>query len=132
MPNQCDGTGVSTDCTGQPNPNGNCPEGATCFQGNCVTPCGDGEFPCPGGFVCDRTQTPALCVPDACAKASCPTGDICSVGSDGKAQCVDPCDNVSCPSGFLLPGRRLRRRQLPHLWLRRRRDLHRQPGHVRG
>ncbi len=89
---------AATDCTG--NPSNNCPPGSMCFQGNCVTPCGNGEFPCQGGFVCDQTQTPPLCIPNACAQKSCPTGQNCQVGSDGSATCVDPCAGINCGMGF--------------------------------
>jgi hypothetical protein len=95
-PNQCNG--ISTDCTGTTNTNGNCPTGFSCYQGNCVSPCNGGEFPCPGGFVCQPDTK--LCVPDVCAKASCPLGDICQVDKDGNAVCVDPCLNVTCPTNF--------------------------------
>jgi MYXO-CTERM domain-containing protein len=97
VPDQCNG--ISTDCTGMPNTNGNCPTGFQCYQGNCVAPCAPGEFPCPGGFICQKDTQ--LCVPDVCAKASCPKGFLCQVDKDGNAQCIDPCMMVSCPSGFI-------------------------------
>ena len=92
--NQCDG--VSVDCTGVPNTNGDCPNGFVCSQGNCVTPCGAGEFPCAGGFVC----TGGLCIPDGCQDLSCPTGFLCKVNDQGMAACVDPCLGVNCTAGF--------------------------------
>jgi MYXO-CTERM domain-containing protein len=95
--NQCNG--VSTDCTGKPNTNGNCPVGFQCYQGNCVNPCTPGEFPCPGGYVCQKETK--LCVPDVCVKATCPKGFLCQVDKDGNAQCVDPCISVSCPTGYI-------------------------------
>jgi hypothetical protein len=97
MPNQCDG--ISRDCTGVTNTSGNCPANFMCFQGNCVTPCLNNEFPCPGGYVCKQPEN--LCIPDACNKLGCPTGDVCQVASDGTAMCVDPCSMVSCPSGYV-------------------------------
>jgi MYXO-CTERM domain-containing protein len=97
QPNQCNG--VSTDCTGTTNTNGNCPSGFQCYQGNCVQPCTTDEFPCPGGYVCQTTTN--LCVPDVCAKANCPTGDTCSVDASGNAQCVDPCASVTCPATYI-------------------------------
>jgi hypothetical protein len=96
MPNLCDG--ISRDCTGIPNINGNCPAGSTCYMGNCVTPCGNSEFPCPGGYVCLRPQN--LCVPDACQKKNCPATDICRVADDGTASCIDPCAMVTCQKGY--------------------------------
>jgi MYXO-CTERM domain-containing protein len=97
QPNQCNG--VSTDCTGQPNTNGNCPSGFQCYQGNCVSPCNGGEFPCPGGYICQEDTM--LCVPDVCLKANCPVGDVCKVDSAGNAQCTDPCVNVTCPTSYI-------------------------------
>jgi hypothetical protein len=111
MPNQCNG--VSTDCTGMPNVNGNCPTGFQCYQGNCVQPCSQGEFPCAGGYVCNPNtnacDTPAsghigCCVPDACAKAKCPTGDICQLDASGNANCVDPCSGIDCGAGYVCKG----------------------------
>jgi hypothetical protein len=103
MPNQCNG--ISTDCTGTQNMNGNCPSGFMCFNGTCVEPCAGGEFPCPGGFVCDNSQTPPLCVPDQCQKLNCPAGQLCQLDtSTGKFACVDPCSKVSCPSGTICKG----------------------------
>jgi MYXO-CTERM domain-containing protein len=93
---------AATDCTGMQAQN--CPPGSMCFQGNCVTPCANNEFPCPGGFVCDFTQDPPLCLPDACAKMNCPSGQNCVVASNGTASCVDPCANVDCGSGFRCQG----------------------------
>ncbi len=97
QPNQCNG--ISTDCTGTTNTNGNCPSGFQCYQGNCVQPCTAGEFPCPGGFICQPSTN--LCVPDVCAKANCPKGDTCSVDASGAAQCIDPCATVTCPATYI-------------------------------
>jgi len=99
-PNQCNG--ISTDCTGIPNTNGNCPSGLLCSMGNCLVTCTGGEFPCAGGFVCDRTLNPpnGICVPDKCAMKNCPPGDLCKIDSTGTANCIDPCANVTCNSGF--------------------------------
>jgi hypothetical protein len=97
QPNLCDG--ISRDCTGMPNNNGNCPVGFQCYQGNCVQQCAGGEFPCPGGFVCQQSTN--LCIPDGCAKLNCMPGFICLVDAMGMAACVDPCINVSCPMGFV-------------------------------
>ncbi len=92
--NQCDG--VSLDCTGQTNTNGDCPTGFQCAAGTCVQPCSMGEFPCAGGFVCSN----GLCIPDGCQNLNCPAGFLCKVDDTGTAQCVDPCVNVNCPNGF--------------------------------
>ena len=107
MPNQCNG--ISTDCTGNPNTNGNCPTGFQCYQGNCVAPCDTGEFPCPGGYACNTGTTACdingvhtgCCVPDACAQKTCPPGENCQIDSMGNAQCVDPCATVTCPASYV-------------------------------
>jgi hypothetical protein len=96
QPNQCNG--VSTDCTGMTNTNGNCPSGFQCYQGNCYTPCSTGEFPCPGGFVCLPSMN--ICIPDACAAKNCPPGQLCNIDNNGNAVCSDPCATVTCPTGF--------------------------------
>jgi hypothetical protein len=93
-PNGCG----QTDCNG--NPINDCPPGSTCYMGNCDTPCADGEFPCPGGFICDRSVMPALCVPDQCAKLNCPAGQNCVLDSTtNKFVCVDPCAGRDCGTG---------------------------------
>jgi hypothetical protein len=99
QPNQCDG--VSRDCTGLPNDNGNCQDGFICYQGNCLQPCGSGEFPCPGGFVCitDNNQN-RVCAPDVCTNVQCPDGQFCQADANNTAVCVDPCDRVNCPDGY--------------------------------
>jgi hypothetical protein len=110
MKNQCNG--ISVDCTGQPNTNGDCPTGFQCYQGNCVQPCSGGEFPCAGGYVCNKgtnacdmpNQHTGCCVPDACAKINCPTGDVCMVDDQGNAQCIDPCKHINCGAGYICKG----------------------------
>ncbi len=95
VPNKCNG--ISTDCTGTTL--SVCPNGGTCFQGNCLVPCAPGEeFPCPGGFVCVSSSN--LCVPNGCARLSCPSSDICQIDSNGRASCVDPCSEISCTAGL--------------------------------
>jgi hypothetical protein len=98
--NQCNG--ISTDCTGKPNTNGNCPSGLLCYQGSCTMACSGGEFPCQGGFRCDKTQNPptGICIPDKCAQLNCMAGLNCVIDSTGNASCVDPCAMVTCPSGY--------------------------------
>jgi hypothetical protein len=86
----------ATDCTG--NPGTVCPPGAVCYMGMCVTECANSEFPCPGGFRCDRTLN--LCLPDVCTRLNCTADQICRINSDGTASCVDPCVGVNCPTGF--------------------------------
>ncbi|MGZ3438062.1 MAG: MopE-related protein, partial [Polyangia bacterium] len=107
MPNQCNG--ISTDCTGNPNTNGNCPTGFQCYQGNCVAPCQPGEFPCPGGYACDLNTNSCdmngnhvgCCVPDACTQITCPLGFNCKLDAQGMASCIDPCTTVTCPASYI-------------------------------
>jgi hypothetical protein len=94
--NLCDG--VSRDCTGMVNTAGNCPSGFSCVDGNCLTACTSGEFPCPGGFVCDTQSN--LCKPDACFNVTCAQGTFCKQDKQGNAKCVDPCEDVTCPQGY--------------------------------
>ncbi|HXU73274.1 MAG TPA: MopE-related protein [Polyangia bacterium] len=107
MPNQCNG--ISSDCTGNANTNGNCPTGFQCYQGNCVAPCDPGEFPCPGGYACNMNTTACdgtsghvgCCVPDACAQTNCPAGFNCQLDANGMGVCVDPCQSVTCPPTYI-------------------------------
>ncbi len=95
VPNKCNG--ISTDCTGTTL--SVCPNGGTCFEGNCLVPCASGtEFPCPGGYVCQASTN--LCIPNSCAKLSCPKGDNCEIDSNGTASCVDPCTLITCTTGL--------------------------------
>jgi Notch 1 len=64
--------GIDDDCDGkndEPNP---CPGESRCLAGSCLSPCADGEFPCPGGQVC---------VGDFCQVADCTgtcrAGEVC-------------------------------------------------------
>ncbi len=82
--------------------NGNCPAGFECYDGTCASPCGAGEFPCPGGFVCRMNSATgsSLCVSDACTKITCPMGQFCQLDDQGNAVCNDPCKNVECPQDY--------------------------------
>jgi len=107
----CDGAvGPQANVCGQPSRdcatsgifNGDCPSGFSCFEGNCAAPCGGGEFPCPGGFICkhDATSNMDFCISDACSKLTCPAGQLCQLDANGVASCFNPCDSITCPSGF--------------------------------
>jgi MYXO-CTERM domain-containing protein len=89
----CDGK--DNDCNGLVDDNAECPAGSTCMEGQCVMPCGSGEFSCPGGTTC----VGGWCVPDPCAKLSCKPTERCILpppGSSEPAKCVEKCANVTC------------------------------------
>ncbi|RYE91522.1 MAG: DUF4114 domain-containing protein, partial [Myxococcales bacterium] len=104
---------VDDDCDGEADEGeGLCPGAQVCFQGNCVAPCGGGEFSCGGGLTCD--QASGLCVDTACVGVSCAAGQVCRGGTCSAAcagvqcpagqvcrldLCVDPCTGVQCPGG---------------------------------
>ena len=97
MPNQCNG--ISTDCTGNPNTNGNCPTGFQCYQGNCVAPCDASEFPCPGGYVCDMNTTacdmngnhPGCACPTPARRSPARSASTASSTPPARPSCIDPC-----------------------------------------
>ncbi|MCK5796684.1 MAG: hypothetical protein KAI47_05855 [Deltaproteobacteria bacterium] len=81
----CDGK--DNDCDGVADNNAVCPGSSSCVEGQCVLPCGTGEFKCPGGTVC----TNGFCIPNACAKVDCKDTERCV---DGK--CIERCAGVTC------------------------------------
>ena len=78
------------DCNGKIDDNTKCPPGSACVDCQCLAPCAKGEFPCPGGFVCNS----GYCHPTKCANVKCKTGERCL---DGK--CVPRCQGVVCKAG---------------------------------
>ena len=81
----CDGK--DNDCDGTADQNAACPGSSTCIEGQCVVPCGTGEFNCPGGSRCIN----GYCIPDACSKITCKDTERCT---DGK--CVEKCAGRTC------------------------------------
>jgi hypothetical protein len=61
----------------------------------CVLPCGEGEFPCPGGFVAVRNGDDCYCEPDVCVGVVCDPGEVCRA-IDGEGVCVSLCEDVTC------------------------------------
>jgi MYXO-CTERM domain-containing protein len=68
--------GVDDNCDGITDSPPPCPVGSACIQGVCATPCGPGEFGCPGGEQCLN----GYCLPTSCDKIVCPEGLTCFNG----------------------------------------------------
>ena len=101
----CDGQ--DNDCDGQIDEGDLCEPGSLCYEGECVIPCKDDEFPCPGGQVCiaapdldaralcaDLSKDECYCLASLCLGQTCQTGWLCS---ERDGQCFDPCVGVTCP-----------------------------------
>ncbi len=70
-----------TDCDGEADSLAACPGDNACVQGVCVEPCRGGEFPCPGGYVCQVFGADGkYCVPTTCNAVECPPGASCQGG----------------------------------------------------
>jgi len=67
-----------------------------CYMGECVSPCAEGEFPCPFSFYCQTLTQGRFCIPDPCAGVTCGAGEVCD-RDDG--ECKDPCEGVTCTGG---------------------------------
>ncbi len=70
----CDGK--DNDCDGTADNFAICPEGSQCIEGECSAPCQSGEFPCPGGQICQN----GFCVPLSCDDITCDPGETCVDG----------------------------------------------------
>lgn len=82
---------LDDDCDGTIDDGDLCDEGTLCYRGECVPPCGGGEFQCPGGLQCD---TSGVCLEPECIGVECPAGSVCAGG-----ECVGGCGGVRCPYG---------------------------------
>ncbi len=82
---------LDDDCNGEIDDGDLCDAGYVCYRGECVPPCGGGEFDCPGGLECDPT---GVCRDPECVGVECPAGEVCADG-----ECVGACDGVVCPYG---------------------------------
>jgi hypothetical protein len=70
----CDG--IDNDCDGSTDEGVLCVPGLSCYQGHCVSPCGTGDFPCPGGFFCSNGY---------CLRGGLGTGGSGSTGIGGSS-----------------------------------------------
>ncbi len=91
--------GIDDDCDGTIDEGDLC-NGGICDNGGCAAPCAAGEFPCPGGQVCEM----GFCVADPCANVNCPVDGqgnlrVCEDGS-----CVLACSMMTCPAGLVCRG----------------------------
>ena len=85
----CDGK--DNDCDGRGDQAQLCVGESMCTAGECVPPCGGGEFPCP----VDRSCKAGFCVRNPCVNVRCPAGFFC----DDAGQCQDRCAGVTCAAG---------------------------------
>jgi MYXO-CTERM domain-containing protein len=95
--NDCDGL---MDSDPAEYPTIDCPGNGVCNLAfcQCVLPCGEGEFPCPGGYVPvrdDPNPGDCFCEPDVCVGVVCDPGSVCEE-RDGQGVCVSLCENVQC------------------------------------
>ncbi|MCK5796721.1 MAG: VWA domain-containing protein [Deltaproteobacteria bacterium] len=81
----CDGK--DNDCDGKVDENATCPGGAACVEGQCLLPCGSGEFSCPGGSHCQN----GYCIPEVCSRVTCKDTERCVDG-----MCIEKCAGVTC------------------------------------
>jgi hypothetical protein len=90
--------GKDDDCDGVSDDMAACPSQTdACYQAQCVSPCAEGEFPCPFGYFCKMIgPTGRFCVPNPCTGKVCSTNEICDTDT---GMCKDPCVGVECPSG---------------------------------
>jgi len=85
------------DCDTEVDEDVDCPGNGVCRTEfcQCVLPCGEGEFPCPGGYVPQGEGDDCYCEPDVCVGVECEEGEVCQV-VDGRGRCVSLCEGVTC------------------------------------
>ncbi len=77
-----------------------CPSNQACVDGVCVDTCNPA---CPMGQACDTSQSPPVCVGDACNPNPCTDGSFCNPAT---GQCTNyPCSGVICPLGQICDDR---------------------------
>ena len=85
-------------CIDNPDPNATCPEGTSCFEGQCdpiMLGCGSDEE-CAADEICCAGVCAAIqcCIDEADPNARCPEGTTCFEG-----YCDSPCDIRGCADG---------------------------------
>ncbi|MFH0900666.1 MAG: MopE-related protein [Pseudomonadota bacterium] len=93
--------GEDDDCDGSADEEAICPaDDEVCFDGECVFPCDDGEFPCPFGRICRQLDDAScdsppcrFCVSDPCLEVMCEAGYDCDSTT---GECRDLCAGVEC------------------------------------
>ena len=84
-------------CIDNPDPNATCPEGTSCFEGQCdpILGCGD-DSECAGDEICCNDVCAAIecCIDEEDPNARCPEGTTCFEG-----QCDVICEIAGCDDG---------------------------------
>ncbi|MBX3252039.1 MAG: DUF4114 domain-containing protein, partial [Myxococcales bacterium] len=90
------------DCDGEVDEDVDCGAGA-CINCRCLTPCAEGEFPCPPGRLCDPSLAPpdggvpGYCVSGMCDGVVCADDETCEPTT---GECRNLCEGVSCAPNF--------------------------------
>lgn len=90
------------DCDGQTDeePPALCGAGESCVSCQCASPCGTGEFPCPGGLICED----GFCVTDTCFNIVCEPNENGEQTECVDGACVVSCTLVTCPGDLVCRG----------------------------
>ncbi|MBN1654204.1 MAG: VWA domain-containing protein [Deltaproteobacteria bacterium] len=89
--------GVDDNCDGEVDDEAICPTPTDiCYEGECISPCSQGEFVCAYGTFCKTLPQGDYCAPDPCVDIECTVDEICDrdIGA-----CVEVCANMACKEG---------------------------------